>query len=94
MALCDLKIDPSVCSHSIIADYRDPPGPGASDGIVPYASSHLDGAASELLVHGHHICLHHPRVIQEIERILREHAGLDPAPGDVDEKPHPQCDSP
>jgi pimeloyl-ACP methyl ester carboxylesterase len=86
MALCDLKIDPSVSSHSIIADFRDPPGPGASDGIVPYASSHLDGAASELLVHGHHVCLHHRGVIREIERILREHAGLDPAPGDAEER--------
>jgi hypothetical protein len=87
MALCDLKIDPSVSSHSIIADLRDPPAPGATDGIVAYASSHLDGASSELLVHGHHICLHHSGVIQEIERILRVHAGLDCPPGNVDDDP-------
>ena len=60
-ALCDLGIDPSVRSHSIIADLRDPPGPGASDGLVPYSSSHLECAASEVLFHGHHICLNQSR---------------------------------
>jgi pimeloyl-ACP methyl ester carboxylesterase len=77
MALCDLTIDPSVHSHSNIADLRDPPGPGATDGIVPYSSSHLEGAASESRVPGHHICLNHPAVIREVQRILREHAGID-----------------
>jgi pimeloyl-ACP methyl ester carboxylesterase len=76
MALCDLGIDPSVRAHSIIADLRDPPGPGATDGIVPYWSSHLEGVASESLVHGFHICLNHPTVIQEVRRILKEHAGV------------------
>jgi len=78
-ALCDLGIDPSVRSHSIIANLRDPPGPGASDGLVPYSSSHLECAASEVLFHGHHICLASPAVIREVRRILREHAGIDPA---------------
>jgi pimeloyl-ACP methyl ester carboxylesterase len=77
LALCDLGIDPSVRAHSIIADLRDPPGPGATDGIVPYSSSHLDGVASESLVHGLHICLHDPAVIREVRRILREHAEID-----------------
>jgi pimeloyl-ACP methyl ester carboxylesterase len=74
MGLCDLGIDSSVRSHSIIADVRDPPGPGATDGIVPYSSSHLEGVASELLVRGLHICLDHPAVILEVRRILVEHA--------------------
>jgi pimeloyl-ACP methyl ester carboxylesterase len=74
--LCELGIDPSVRAHSIIADLRDPPGPGATDGIVPYWSSHLDGVASESLIHGLHICLHHPAVIREVRRILGEHAGI------------------
>ena len=76
-ALFDLGIDPSVRSHSIIADLRDPPNAGATDGIVPYSSSHLECAGSELLVHGSHICLSNPAVIQEVRRILREHAGID-----------------
>jgi hypothetical protein len=76
LALGELRIDPSVSVHSIIADPRDPPAAGGSDGIVPYSSSHLEGAASELLVHGQHICLSQPAVIEEVRRILREHAGL------------------
>jgi pimeloyl-ACP methyl ester carboxylesterase len=75
-ALCELGIDPSVRAHSIIADLRDPPGPGATDGIVPYWSSHLDGVASESLVHGLHICLDHPAVIREVRRILGEHTEI------------------
>jgi hypothetical protein len=78
MGLCDLGIDSSVRSHSIIADLRNPPGPGATDGIVPYSSSHLEGVASELLVRGLHICLDHPAVIGEVRRILVEHAQVQP----------------
>jgi len=78
LALCDLGIDRSVRAHSIIGDLRDPPRPGASDGLVPYSSSHLECAASEVLFHGHHICLNSPGVIRETRRILREHAGIDP----------------
>jgi pimeloyl-ACP methyl ester carboxylesterase len=73
--LCELEIDKSVRSHSIIADLRNPPGPGATDGIVPYSSSHLEGVASELVVRGLHVCLNHPAVIGEVRRILLEHAG-------------------
>ena len=54
------------------------PGPDGTDGIVPYSSSHLEGVASERLVHGLHICLNDPAVIREVRRILREHAGIDP----------------
>jgi hypothetical protein len=59
--------------HSIIADRRDPPRDGGTDGVVPYASAHLDGAVSELLVHGGHLCQAHPLVIRECRRILTEH---------------------
>ncbi|MBV8558133.1 MAG: alpha/beta fold hydrolase [Planctomycetaceae bacterium] len=73
LALCDLGIDPAVNYHSIIADSRDPPRDGGTDGVVPYASAHLDGAVSELLVHGGHLCQAHPLVIRECRRILTEH---------------------
>ena len=75
-ALSDLGIDPSVRSHSIITDLRDPPGPGGSDGIVPYTSSHLPCAGSEVLIHGPHGCLDNSAVILELRRILEEHAGI------------------
>ena len=74
LRLCELGIDSSVRSHSVIADLRDPPKPDGTDGIVPYSSSHIDGVASELLVHGLHICVNHPAVIEEVRRILMEHA--------------------
>lgn len=73
LALGDLGIDPAVEYHSIIADRRDPPRDGGTDSVVPYASAHLDGAASELLVHGGHLCQDHPLVIRECRRILTEH---------------------
>jgi hypothetical protein len=79
MALCDLAIDPSVRSHSIIADVRDRPGPGSTDGVVPYSSSHLESTDSELLIHGHHSCIDKLAAIREARRILREHAGIDPS---------------
>jgi pimeloyl-ACP methyl ester carboxylesterase len=79
LGLCDLAIDRSVRSHSIIADFRDPPRPGASDGIVPYSSSHWEGTDSELIVRGLHICLDHPAVIGEVRRILIEHTGNEPS---------------
>jgi hypothetical protein len=73
LRLHDLGVEPSVSSHSIIADLRDPPGPDGTDGMVPYSSSHIDGVCSELLVHGLHICMSHPAVIEEVGRILKEH---------------------
>jgi hypothetical protein len=73
LALYDLGIGPGVDYHSIIADRRDPPREGGTDGVVPYASAHLDGAASELLIHGGHLCQAHPLVVEECRRILTDH---------------------
>jgi pimeloyl-ACP methyl ester carboxylesterase len=73
LALRDVGIDPAAQYHSIIADRRDPPRAGGTDGVVPYASAHLDGAASELLIHGGHLCQADPLVIRECRRILTEH---------------------
>ncbi len=74
LRLCELGIDSSIRTHAVIADLSDPPRPDGTDGIVPYSSSHLDGATSELLVHGLHICMTHPGVIEEVRRILIEHS--------------------
>src|SRR4051812_18628498 len=75
-ALVALGIDPGVAYHSIMADFRDPPLAGGTDGVVSYASAHLDGASSELLVHGGHLCQADPLVIREVGRILTEHLRL------------------
>jgi hypothetical protein len=60
--------------HSIIGN-RGKPGPLAdsSDGVVPYWSSHLDGAKSECIVPGPHGSCQLPQTITEIDRILRLH---------------------
>ena len=75
-ALVALGIDPGVTYHSIIADLRDPPLAGGTDGVVPYASAHLDGARSEVLIHGGHLCQADPLVIREVGRILTEQLRL------------------
>ena len=63
--------------HSIIGN-RGKPGPLAdsSDGVVPYWSSHLDGAKSECIVPGPHGSCELPQTIAELDRILRLHSGL------------------
>jgi triacylglycerol esterase/lipase EstA (alpha/beta hydrolase family) len=68
-----LPMNPRVRFHSIIGN--DTPGLAqalSSDGIVPYASAHLDGAASELVIPSAHSVQENPLAILEIRRILRE----------------------
>ncbi|MBY0528209.1 MAG: hypothetical protein K2R98_32740 [Gemmataceae bacterium] len=45
-----------------------------SDGVVPYASAHLDGVDSEIVVDADHNQIHrHPLAVLEVRRILLEH---------------------
>ena len=48
-------------------------GISVTDGIVPYESSHLDGAESEKIVHSGHSTQTKPQTILEVRRILHEH---------------------
>jgi pimeloyl-ACP methyl ester carboxylesterase len=73
LRLDELGLAPTIKAHSIIADRRDPPGAGGTDGLVPYESAHLGGVASESLVSSGHLCQDHPAVIREVRRILVEH---------------------
>lgn len=59
--------------HSIIGDRGRGDTPNSSDGVVPYSSSHVPGAQSELIVPAPHTLTEHPRTVAEILRILREH---------------------
>ena len=67
-----LPITPNIPYHSIIGDRGRGDTPNSSDGIVPYWSSHLDGAKSELIVHSGHGAQYDPEAIREVERILKE----------------------
>ena len=68
-------LNPNVTFHSIIGDQGQGIGPGSTDGVVPYTSSHLEGAVSEKIVPAPHKAYDHPEAIAEIARILRLHAG-------------------
>ena len=64
--------------HSIIADRgrggnKDRTPPVSSDGIVPYWSSHVSTAESELIVPSNHWAKRDPQAIAEVRRILVEH---------------------
>lgn len=70
-----LPISPRVTYHSIVACQQPAMTPATcTDGLVPYASAHLHGAASELVVtpSGHSVQTT-PQAILELRRILRLH---------------------
>ncbi|MBV8814747.1 MAG: alpha/beta fold hydrolase [Verrucomicrobia bacterium] len=73
LALDKLPIDAP--HNSIIGDRSRGDTPKSSDGVVPYWSSHLDSAQSELIVPTGHGAMDHPKSIQEIRRILLEEVG-------------------
>ena len=70
-AVNKLPITPGIPYHSIMGDRGRGDTPNSSDGIVPYWSSHLDGAKSELIVNSDHGAQYNPQAIQEVGRILK-----------------------
>jgi pimeloyl-ACP methyl ester carboxylesterase len=66
-----LPITHGVPYHSIMGDRGRGDTPNSSDGIVPYWSSHLEGANSELIVSSDHGAQYNPQAIREVERILK-----------------------
>lgn len=74
-----LPIAPGVIYHSIIGDRgkggnHDKTPPVSSDGVVPYWSSHLVGAASEKIVPSGHSAHENLEAIAEVRRILEQYA--------------------
>lgn len=74
-ALLKLNVAPGVSAHSIIAVRGDGPPEDGADGVVKYRSAHLENVESEHVVRTGHSCQGHPATIEEVRRILREHAG-------------------
>ena len=70
-AVDKLPITPGIPYHSIVGDRGRGDTPKSSDGVVPYWSSHLDGAQSELIVNSDHGAQFNPDAIREVERILK-----------------------
>ncbi len=73
-ALAPAPLADGVMGHSIIAVDGDQPLDDAGDGVVRYTSAHLDGMASELIVQSGHSVQADPEAIEEVRRILLEHA--------------------
>jgi len=64
---------PGIPFHTIEGDRGRGDAPNSSDGVVPYWSSHLKGATSELIVPSNHGAPRNPQAIAEVRRILHLH---------------------
>jgi hypothetical protein len=74
--LATLPIAAGVHVHSIIAVKGTGPIEDGNDGVVEYKSAHIDGVESELVVRSGHSTQATPETIEEVRRILYEHAGI------------------
>jgi hypothetical protein len=72
-ALAETPVAPGVAAHSIIAVQGDGPSEQGTDGVVRYASAHIDGVESELIVRSGHSSQSNPYTIAEVRRILLLH---------------------
>jgi hypothetical protein len=70
LALNTLPIADHIPYHSIIGDRGRGDTPNSSDGVVPYWSSHLEGAQSERIVPSDHGAHQNKEGIDEVHRIL------------------------
>jgi hypothetical protein len=66
-----------VASHSIISVKPGMDIATGNDGVVEYASAHIDGVTSELIVRSGHSSQDHPFTIEEMRRILLQHIGIE-----------------
>jgi len=69
-AINTIPITPGIPYHAIMGDRGRGDAPNSSDGVVPYWSSHMDGATSELIVPSAHPAHQNPQAIKEVHRIL------------------------
>jgi pimeloyl-ACP methyl ester carboxylesterase len=74
--LSGLPIVNGVHAHSIIPVRGNGPPEEGNDGVVEYKSAHIEGVESELVVRSGHSTQATPETIEEVRRILYEHAGI------------------
>src|SRR6266576_3324729 len=72
--LSAIRIADGVVANSIVGVEGGGPPADGGDGVVKYSSAHIDGVESEKIVHSAHSMQGNPETIQEVKRILREHA--------------------
>lgn len=75
-ALVEVPLRPGVPGHSIISVKPGMDIATGNDGVVEYASAHIDGVESEFVVRFSHSCQEHPFTIEEVRRILLKHIGM------------------
>ena len=73
-ALSAIPIADGVVANSIVGVEGGGPPAEGGDGVVKYSSAHIDGVESEKIVRSGHSMQGHPETIQEVKRILLEHA--------------------
>jgi pimeloyl-ACP methyl ester carboxylesterase len=74
--LAALPVATGVRVNSIIPVKGTGPFEEGNDGVVSYASAHLDGVESEFIVRSGHSTQSNPQTIEEVRRILYRHAGI------------------
>jgi len=74
LAINKVPITPGIPYHTIVGDRGRGDTPKSSDGVVPYWSSHLDGARSEFIAPCNHSSPLNPQAIAEVHRILKLNA--------------------
>jgi pimeloyl-ACP methyl ester carboxylesterase len=80
-ALAEVPVAETIAAHSIISKDDDAPLAESSDGVVKYASAHIDGVESELVVQSPHSGMQAaPATVEEVRRILLEHSATSPCP--------------
>lgn len=73
-AVNTIPMTPGVPYHTIIGDRGRGDSPNSSDGVVPYWSSHMDGAETEDIVPSNHSAHQNPQAINDVLHILRNYA--------------------
>jgi len=71
-AINTIPITPGVPYDTIIGDRGKGDSPNSSDGVVPYWSSHMNGAKSEEIVPSDHGAHQNPQAIQDVRRLLKQ----------------------
>jgi len=74
--LASIRVDPAVTAHSIIPVLGGKPREEDDDGVVKYSSAHIEEAVSEKVIKSGHSVQGNPEAIEEVRRILLEHAGV------------------
>jgi pimeloyl-ACP methyl ester carboxylesterase len=72
--ISQIPVSPNVHVNSIIPVKGDGPFEDGNDGVVKYKSAHIDGVESELVVRSSHSTQANPHTVEEVRRILLEHA--------------------